>query len=117
MGMSQILNKNYFDILKGIEEAKLLENRYFLIGKNLNYKQQSLLKKLPIFNLKANKGGLITKQKISRERPLGRIAERTIGYEKPTKNGTYYRVGLEGAFASILEGKEGFRLKRKIPEM
>ena len=114
MGMSQILNKNYFDILKGIEEAKLLENRYFLIGKNLNYRQQSLLKKLPIFNLKANKGGLITKQKISRERPLGRIAERTIGYEKPTKNGTYYRVGLEGAFASILEGKEGFRLKRKI---
>ena len=114
MGMSQILNKNYFDILKGIEKAKLLENRYFLIGKNLNYRQQSLLKKLPIFNLKANKGGLITKQKISRERPLGRIAERTIGYEKPTKNGTYYRVGLEGAFASILEGKEGFRLKRKI---
>ena len=89
-------------------------NRYLLIGKNLNYNQQNILKKLPIFNLSPNKGGLIIRNKISRERPLGKIAERTIGYEKPTKKGTYYRVGLEGAYASLLEGKEGYRLKRKI---
>ncbi len=113
-GISIITNQNYSDVLNSIEEAKNFGNRYFFIGKNLNYKQQKLLKELPIFNLSSNKGGLIIKQKISRERPLGKIAERTIGYDKPVKNGTYYRVGLEGAFATLLEGKEGYRLKRKI---
>lgn len=113
-GISVVTNQKYTDILNSIEKAKILGSRYFFIGKNLNYKQQKLLKELPIFDLPSNKGGLIIKQKIFREKPLGKIAERTIGYEKPSKNGTYYRVGLEGAYASLLEGKEGYRLKRKI---
>ena len=113
-GISAVTNQKYTDILTSIEKAKILGSRYFFIGKNLNYKQQKLLKELPIFDLPSNKGGLIIKQKIFREKPLGKIAERTIGYEKPSKNGTYYRVGLEGAYASLLEGKEGYRLKRKI---
>tara|TARA_B100001741_G_C16555119_1_gene602132 strand:- start:10358 stop:12334 length:1977 start_codon:yes stop_codon:yes gene_type:complete len=113
-GISVVTNQKYTDILNSIEKAKILGSRYFFIGKNLNYKQQKLLKELPIFDLPSNKGGLIIKQKIFREKPLGKIAERTIGYEKPSKNGTYYRVGLEGAYATLLEGKEGYRLKRKI---
>ena len=113
-GISVVTNQKYTDILNSIEKAKILGSRYFFIAKNLNYKQQKLLKELPIFDLPSNKGGLIIKQKIFREKPLGKIAERTIGYEKPSKNGTYYRVGLEGAYATLLEGKEGYRLKRKI---
>ncbi|MBL30849.1 MAG: penicillin-binding protein [Flavobacteriaceae bacterium] len=113
-GIAKVTSKDYSDVLNLIEKAKDEGNRYLLIGKNLNYNQQNILKKLPIFNLSPNKGGLIIKNKIFRERPLGKIAERTIGYEKPTKKGTYYRVGLEGAYASLLEGKEGYRLKRKI---
>ena len=113
-GIAKVTSKDYSDVLNLIEKAKDEGNRYLLIGKNLNYNQQNILKKLPIFNLSPNRGGLIIKNKIFRERPLGKIAERTIGYEKPTKKGTYYRVGLEGAYASLLEGKEGYRLKRKI---
>ena len=113
-GIAKVTSKDYSDVLNLIEKAKDEGNRYLLIGKNLNYNQQNILKKLPIFNLSPNKGGLIIRNKIFRERPLGKIAERTIGYEKPTKKGTYYRVGLEGAYASLLEGKEGYRLKRKI---
>jgi cell division protein FtsI (penicillin-binding protein 3) len=50
------------------------------------------------------RGGLIVEQEIKREHPLGKIAERTIGYELKDKNGAYFRVGLEGAFQSTCEG-------------
>jgi len=45
---------------------------------------------------------------------LGKIAERSIGYEKLDKDGTYFRVGLEGAFSQYLRGDPGLRLKQKI---
>ena len=57
---------------------------------------------------------MIVEQEIKREHPLGKIAERTIGYEKLDKDGTYFRVGLEGAFSQYLRGDSGLRLKQKI---
>ena len=60
------------------------------------------------------KGGFIVEQKLVREQPLGKIAERTIGYEKKDVAGSYYRVGLEGAFSQYLKGEKGYRLKQKI---
>ena len=52
--------------------------------------------------------------KNKREHPLGKIAERTIGYEKLDKDGTYFRVGLEGAFSQYLRGDSGLRLSKKL---
>ena len=57
---------------------------------------------------------MIIEQKIFREHPLGKIAERTIGYEIQDKEGKFIRVGLEGAFGQYLKGEEGRRLKQKI---
>ena len=114
VGISRITNKDLLKTKIDLEEARYKNNRYWLVGKNLSYSQQKALKKLPLFNFPSYKGGLIIEQKVTRERPLGKIAERTIGYERPHLDGTFLRVGLEGAYGSLLKGKEGYRLKRKI---
>ena len=46
-----------------------------------------------------------------RENPMGKICERTIGYEKKDPSGHYIRVGMEGAFSHFLKGQSGQRLK------
>ena len=45
---------------------------------------------------------------------MGKICERTIGYEKKDPSGYYIRVGMEGAFSHFLRGQSGQRLKQKI---
>jgi len=69
---------------------------------------------MPLFKKGPYKGGLIIEQKTVREHPLGKIAERSVGYERVDENGYYTRVGLEGAFGDYLRGQEGKRLKQKI---
>ena len=101
-------------ILKKLEKAKKNKNRYLLIAKNVSYSDYKKYKTFPIFNQNVYRGGLIVEQEIKREHPLGKIAERTIGYEKLDNNGSYFRVGLEGAFSEYLRGNPGIRLKQKI---
>ena len=101
-------------ILKKLEKAKKNKNRYLLIAKNVSYSDYRKYKTFPIFNQNVYRGGLIVEQEIKREHPLGKIAERTIGYEKLDNNGSYFRVGLEGAFSEYLRGNPGIRLKQKI---
>ena len=101
-------------ILKKLEKAKKNKNRYLLIAKNVSYSDYKRYKTFPIFNQNVYRGGLIVEQEIKREHPLGKIAERTIGYEKLDNNGSYFRVGLEGAFSEYLRGNPGIRLKQKI---
>ena len=113
-GLSKIINVDKHDILRKLDKAVNRKNRYLLIAKGLSYSQQRKVKKLPLFKLSPNKGGLIIEQKIFREHPLGRIAERTIGYERQDIKGKFLRVGLEGAFGQYLKGDEGRRLKQKI---
>jgi cell division protein FtsI (penicillin-binding protein 3) len=72
------------------------------------------IKNFPLFNLGAYKGGIITDQKTVREHPIGKIAERTIGYERFNEEGKLTRVGIEGAFGEYLNGKDGKVLKQKI---
>jgi len=90
------------------------QNRYLLIAKNLTYSQFKKIKALPLFNLPIYKGGLIVEQQNIREHPLGKVAERTVGYEMQDRDGSYLRVGLEGAYSQYLRGDEGRRLKQKI---
>ena len=113
-GLSMIINIDKHEILKKLDKAVNRKNRYLLIAKGLSYSQQKRVKKLPLFKLSPNKGGLIIEQQIFREHPLGRIAERTIGYELQDNKGKFLRVGLEGAFGQYLKGDEGRRLKQKI---
>ena len=94
--------------------AKANKNRYLLLGKNLSYTDYVRLKTFPLFNKGTNKGGLIIEQETVREHPIGKIAERTIGYERKDEYGNPLRVGIEGAFGKYLNGKDGKILKQKI---
>jgi cell division protein FtsI (penicillin-binding protein 3) len=97
-----------------LRKAKEHKNRYALIARNLDYSEYMAVKTFPLFNKGAFKGGLIIEQKTKREHPLGKIAERSVGYERVDENGYRTRVGMEGAFGEYLRGIEGKRLKQKI---
>lgn len=97
-----------------LRKAKANKNRYALIARNLDYSEYMAVKDFPLFNKGPYKGGLIIEQKTVREHPLGKIAERSVGYENVDENGYYSGVGLERAFGPYLRGVEGKRLKQKI---
>ena len=113
-GLSKILGKSFHYYLNTLNNARKEGNRYLLISKNLSHSKYKQIRSLPLFNLSSLKGGLIVESKEVRENPMGKICERTIGYEKKDPSGHYIRVGLEGAFSHFLKGQSGQRLKQKI---
>lgn len=97
-----------------LRRARATNNRYYLIARNLSYTDYIKIKGFPLFKLGAYKGGIIVEQKTVREHPIGKIAERTIGYERKTPAGTYDGKGIEWAYRKYLNGKDGKILKQKI---
>lgn len=91
-----------------LRKARSTKNRYYTVVKGLSYTEYMRIKSFPLFRLGAFKGGIITEQKTVREHPIGKIAKRTIGY------GEGRDVGIEGAFAKYLNGKDGQRMMQKI---
>ncbi|MEE9408600.1 MAG: penicillin-binding protein [Polaribacter sp.] len=98
---------NYYQ--QKLRTAKKRKNRYLLIARNIGYNDYLKIKKFPIFNLGVYKGGFIAEHRTVRAHPIGKIAERTIGYDD-------YRgeAGIEGAFADYMQGENGLRWKQKI---
>jgi cell division protein FtsI (penicillin-binding protein 3) len=94
--------------------ARANKNRYLLVARDLSYTQYVKIKSFPLFNLGANKGGIIVEQETIREHPIGKIAERTIGYERVTPDGKPDGKGIEWSFRKYLNGKDGKVLKQKI---
>ena len=99
-------SSHYENILR---KARVNKNRYTLIARNVEYSDYLEIKSFPLFNQGPYKGGIIVEQKTVREHPLGKIAERSVGYERFDENGYATRVGLEGAFGDYLRGVEGKR--------
>lgn len=89
--------------------AKRRKNRYLLIARNIGYNDYVKMKSFPIFKLGVYRGGFIAEQKTVRAHPIGKIAERTIGYDDHRGG-----AGIEGAFSEYMEGKNGWRLKQKM---
>jgi len=112
--LSQTLNKPYEYYLNSFNIAKNQSRRYHLIARNISINQLNEIKKMPLFKLGGVKGGLIVEKKNSREYPLNKIAERTIGYERINNKNEFKGVGLEHAFGSVLRGKNGSQLMQKI---
>jgi cell division protein FtsI (penicillin-binding protein 3) len=97
-----------------LTKARANRNRYYLIGRNLNYTDYMRVKGFPLFNLGTYKGGMITEQKTVRQHPIGRIAERTIGYRRLNADSTFTNIGIEGAFQQYINGKDGKVVKQKM---
>ncbi len=98
---------DYFE--KKLRDARKFKNRYLFITKDLGYNDYVKIKKFPIFKLGVYKGGFIAEQKTVRTHPIGKIAERTIGYHDARGE-----AGIEGAFSEDLKGEDGLRWKQKI---
>lgn len=114
--LSSLLGKKSSYYRNVLQNARKNNRRYQLIASSLNYSQYSRIRNFPIFRLGGIKGGLIVERKTVRDHPLKKIAERTIGYEKLSNNGTFIQVGLDGAFGTTLRGTPGFQLRQKIAQ-
>lgn len=112
--LAELLGKPAGHYEQLLRKARGNRNRYTLIARNLDYSDYMAVKGFPLFRKGPYKGGMIIEQQTVREHPLGKIAERSVGYERFDENGYATRVGLEGAFSSYLRGVEGKRLKQKI---
>ena len=107
--LSSMLGKASGFYQNKLRKAKKRKNRYLLIARNIGYTDYLKMKQFPIFNKGVYKGGFIAEHKTVRTHPIGKIAERTIGYDD-------YRggAGIEGAFADYMQGENGLRWKQKI---
>ncbi|MCF6128328.1 transpeptidase family protein [Flavobacterium sp. AS60] len=112
--LSKMLGKPSSFYHTQLRMARANKNRYLLIARDLSYTEYIKIKGFPLFNLGANKGGMITEQETVREHPIGKIAERTIGYDRIDENGTRVGKGIEWSFRKYLNGKDGKVLKQKI---
>jgi cell division protein FtsI (penicillin-binding protein 3) len=112
--LSVLLGKSSNEYRTSLTRARNNKNRYFLIARDLSYTDYMRIKSFPLFNLGAYKGGIIVEQETVREHPIGKIAERTIGYERVDHNGKTRIAGIEGAFSKYLNGKDGKILKQRI---
>ena len=98
---------NYYK--EKLRSAKRNRNRYLLIARNVGYNDYVKMKNFPIFKLGVYRGGFIAEQKTVRAHPIGKIAERTIGYDDHRGG-----AGIEGAFTEYMQGTNGWRLKQKM---
>jgi len=107
--MSEMFGKTTLYYQEYFRKARRSKKRYLFIARDLGYMDYLKVKEFPIFRLGLYKGGFITEQRTVREHPIGKIAERTIGYDD-------YRgeVGIEGVYTEYLEGSLGWRMKQKI---
>ncbi len=93
-----------------LRDARKDGHRYYLLKKNVSYRQLLLVKQFPIFRMGRYAGGLIPEQKSKRVKPFNLLAARTIGYKVEGVE----PVGIEGAFDKHLKGVQGMRLMQKI---
>ena len=107
--LSKMLGKPSSYYLSKLKSAKKTNNRYLLLARNVGYTDYLKMKEFPIFNLGVYKGGFIAEHKTVRAHPIGKIAERTIGYDDFRGES-----GIEGAFADYMQGENGLRWKQKI---
>jgi len=112
--LSLLLRKPSGFFLNELRKARANKNRYYLVARDLSYTEFVKIKGFPLFKLGAYKGGIIVEQETVREHPIGKIAERTIGYERRNPDGTPDGKGIEWAYRKYLNGKDGKILKQKI---
>jgi cell division protein FtsI (penicillin-binding protein 3) len=102
-------SKQYIKLLRN---ARKSGDRYVVLKRNVPYRDLQTLKTFPIFK-KGKRGGLVTLQTNKRERPFKMLAARSIGYIQYQKDDTL-KVGLDGAYDTLLRGISGQRLMQKI---
>ena len=94
-------------------KARNENKRYVRIAKKLKMDEYERIKTFPIFKEKLG-NGLIAEKQLVRERPYGDIAMRAIGYVNYNDTLRPVKVGLEGAYDTCLNGRDGLQMRRRI---
>lgn len=95
----------------GLRLARSEKRRYYrLARRKVDYLELQQIKKFPLLNMPANKGGFIPQEMGRRVNPYGDLAGRTLGFV----NTVGVKVGLEGSFDNTLKGTNGLTVKQKI---
>jgi len=111
MKLSQLYkDKSEREYSRLLRDARKDGARYELIRRKVTYQELKQIRKFPIYNLGKYKGGLIVVEQNKRVMPFRSLAARTIGY----KIDNVKPVGLEGAYASYINGENGKRLMQRI---
>lgn len=98
---------------KHLIEGRAKKSKHWaLYKKKITYIQYCQVKKLPFFNLGANRSGFHTQDYPTRQNPYGKLAARTVGDLYGEKDSA--RCGLELAFDSLLRGKPGYCHRQKV---
>jgi cell division protein FtsI (penicillin-binding protein 3) len=92
--LSKTFNKSDEIFLNRLVFAKKNNKRYHLISRGVSIENINKIKQMPLFKMGGVRGGLIIEKKNSRDYPLNKIAERTIGYERMTNDDKFSGVGL-----------------------
>lgn len=113
--LPQVLNEEgkdeaYYNTL--IFNGRRNKRRYVPIAKNIDYDVLTELKKLPLYNEKQHKGGLIVEKVETRQYPYDELARRVIGYVKHNNDTLSRHIGIEGKYDYILHGKKGAEWKK-----
>lgn len=105
-----------------------------LTNRLITYDELQELKTFPLMCLPANRGGRAVEVVTDRVRPYGRLAERTVGRTRETRDTIFKpgkdpdkvqktivltergQTGIEFSFDDQLKGKNGWMLKQKITE-
>ncbi|MBL7811487.1 MAG: transpeptidase family protein [Bacteroidetes bacterium] len=92
--------------------ANLRKNkvRYVVVRKDLGFDVVKRMKTWPLIDLGKFKGGFWYEEHGKRLYFMGDLARRTIGYIKDS-----VAIGLEGAFDSLLRGRDGKRMEQRMP--
>ncbi|MCB9017938.1 MAG: penicillin-binding protein [Paludibacteraceae bacterium] len=86
---------------------------YKINSRKLSYNEKKMVEQFPLFRKGQNKGGYAFYEQVSRKKPFGSLASRTIGdiYAETDKGGAY---GLERMYDFYLRGTDGKNSKQKI---
>ncbi len=110
-GLAEILGDRSaatYDAL--LKEARTKKRRYQIIKSQVPFSKYLEIKKLPIFRLSKNRGGLCIDIKNKRVNPFGLLANRSIGRYSKNKSS----VGLELFYNDYLQGQQGSRLVKLV---
>ncbi|MFZ9939442.1 MAG: penicillin-binding transpeptidase domain-containing protein [Bacteroidia bacterium] len=117
-GLARILDGEQSEFSQMLWEARRLKRSDLLLARNVDYIKLQQVRALPLINLAQSRkshvyrGGLVVEPHTHRERPMGRLASRTVGYHKPESQ--QKAVGLEAAFDSALAGVPAQSRMRRI---
>ena len=103
-------DESYYSAL--IFNGRKNKRRYVSIAKNIDHDTLNELKKLPLFNEKQHKGGLIVEKVETRQYPYEGLARRVIGYVKHNNDTISNHIGIEGKYDYFLHGKKGAEWKK-----